>query len=163
MPRKEIHKLLRLLDEGYQKAAWHGPNLRGALRGVSHKHAARRPGRNRHNIWEIAVHAAYWKYAVCRRLLGEKRGSFGESGHNWFPRPQIPSEKQARAAWRRDLAHLTSVNKRLRATVASLDDFSLDRPSRGSSQTPRRMIAGIAMHDAYHAGQIQLLKRLMTR
>jgi uncharacterized damage-inducible protein DinB len=163
MPRKEIRELLSLLDEGFQKAAWHGPNLRGALRGVSHQQARRRPGPNRHNIWEIAVHAAYWKYAVCRRLLGGKRGNFGEAGHNWFPRPENASEKQASAAWRRDLARLILMNKKLRAGVASLDDSSLDRPSRGSRQTPRRMIAGIAMHDAYHAGQIQLLKRLLAR
>ncbi|HEY6384600.1 MAG TPA: hypothetical protein VIX91_02850 [Candidatus Acidoferrum sp.] len=27
--------LLKLLDEAYKKKAWHGPNLRQAIRGVS--------------------------------------------------------------------------------------------------------------------------------
>ena len=46
--------LLALLDEAYSKKTWHGPNLRQALKGVSAKQAAWRPGRGRHNIWEIA-------------------------------------------------------------------------------------------------------------
>lgn len=73
----EIRLLLALLDEGFDRAAWHGPNLRGALRGLTAAHAAQRPAPGRHCIWEIALHCAYWKYAVCRRLTGEgARGSF---------------------------------------------------------------------------------------
>src|SRR5262249_48741890 len=68
--------LLRILDEAYERKAWHGTNLRGSLRGVSSDTAAWRPARGRHNIREIAVHCAYWKYTVRRRLTGEKRGSF---------------------------------------------------------------------------------------
>src|SRR6266404_471126 len=83
----EIEHLLGLLDEAYKRAAWHGPNLRGSIRGVTAHEAAWRPKAGRHNIWEIAVHAAYWKYTVRRRLLGKKRGSFSLPGSNWFLRP----------------------------------------------------------------------------
>src|SRR5262245_55593629 len=99
----EIQLLLGLLDEAYDTKAWHGPNLRGALRRVSAEQAARRPAPGRHNVWELAVHAAYWKYAVRRRLAGEKRGSFAIAGSNWFARPEgSPSE----ALWKKDLALL---------------------------------------------------------
>src|SRR5690348_5416895 len=84
----KIAKLvLTLLDEGYQKKTWHGPNLRQSLKGVSARQAAWRPGPGRHNIWEVALHAAYWKYAVRRRIEGGKRGSFALKGHNFFARP----------------------------------------------------------------------------
>jgi DinB family protein len=159
MPRKEIKDLLSLLDQAYAGPAWHGPCLRVALRGVTHRAAARRPGPGRNSIWELVVHLAFWKYAVRRRLLGEKRGNFPEKGRNFFPRP---IELKARA-WQRDLALLARMHKELRATAASLDDSALDRRSRGSRQTPRYMIAGIAMHDTYHGGQIQLLKRLFQQ
>src|SRR5260221_9602294 len=79
--------LLELLDEAFDRRAWHGVNLRGSVRGVDMKTAAWRPRTGRHNIWEIVVHAAYWKYAVRRRLTGEKRGSFALQGSNWFGRP----------------------------------------------------------------------------
>ena len=36
----EIAELLRLIDEGYEKRAWHGPNLRGAVRGLTARQAA---------------------------------------------------------------------------------------------------------------------------
>ena len=66
--------LLALVDEAYDRRSWHGPNLRGSLRGLSAAEAAWRPSPGRHSAWEIAVHAAYWKYAAWRRLTGEKRG-----------------------------------------------------------------------------------------
>ena len=42
MAHPEIEYLLKLLDEGYERAAWHGPNLRGSIRGVGASQAARR-------------------------------------------------------------------------------------------------------------------------
>ncbi len=38
--RPEIELLLGLLDEAFDKKAWHGPNLRGALRRVTARAAA---------------------------------------------------------------------------------------------------------------------------
>ena len=76
--------LLDFLDEAFDKKSWHGPNLRGSIRGVTAKQAAWRPGDDRHNIWELTLHAAYWKYVVRRRLSNEKRGSFALPGSNFF-------------------------------------------------------------------------------
>jgi hypothetical protein len=153
----EIEHLLGLLDEAYKRAAWHGPNLRGSVRGLTAREAAWRPKARRHNIWEIVVHAAYWKYTVRRRMLGEKRGSFSLQGSNWFLRPVDRSEK----AWRADVLSLDSEHQRLRDAVLALQPEYLDRPARGSKTLARRLIAGIALHDVYHAGQIQLIKKLL--
>jgi len=153
----EIEHLLSLLDEAYNRAAWHGPNLRGSIRGLTAREAALRPGTGRHNIWEIVVHAAYWKYRVRARLLGEKRGSFALPGSNWFERPIDRSEK----AWRADVNLLEKEHRQLRAAVSSCSPGGLDRPAPGSRNPARRLIAGITLHDVYHAGQIQLLKKLL--
>jgi len=157
MAHREIKLLLGLIDEAYNRSAWHGPNLRGSIRGVRAGEAARSPGAARHNIWEIVVHAAYWKYAVRRRLTGEKRGSFSLPGSNWFARPMDRSEK----AWRADVALLNREHQLLREVVSSFPPGNLDRPPKGSKSSARRMIAGIALHDVYHAGQIQLIKKLL--
>jgi hypothetical protein len=155
---REIELLLGLLDEAFDKKAWHGPNLRGALRRVSAEEAARRPGAGRHNVWELMVHAAYWKYAVRRRLVGEKRGSFALPGSNWFERPKgAPSEAQ----WKQDGALLEAEHRALRAVVAALSPRRLHKKSPGSRFTHLALIRGAAAHDLYHAGQIQLLKRLV--
>ena len=151
--------LLQILDEAYDRKSWHGTNLRGSLRGVRPSEAAWRPARGRHNIWELAVHAAYWKYAVTRQLTGEKRGSFRLSGSNWFARPVgAPTAK----AWRDDLAILESEHRRLPEAVATLPPAALRRRM-GRKYLALQLITGAAMHDVYHAGQIQLLKRLGAR
>ena len=157
MAHPEIVHLLELLDEAYNRAAWHGPNLRGSLRGVSAREAALVPRTGRHNIWELVVHAAYWKYTVRRRLLGEKRGSFPLEGSNWFKRPVDRGEK----AWRTDLALLDREHQLQRQAVESFPPENLDRRAPGSKTVARRLIAGIAFHDVYHAGQIQLIKRFL--
>jgi hypothetical protein len=100
-------------DQAYNKTSWHGTNLRGSLRRVTPAQAAWRPAEHRHNIWEIAVHAAYWKYAAARRFRGDARGSFPMKGSNWFRRPSNddagrPPEK----AWKSDCNCLTRCTTR---------------------------------------------------
>lgn len=154
--RVAIRSLLQQLDEAYDRRSWHGPNLRGSLRGTSAAEASWRPAPGRHGVWELAVHAAYWKYAAWRRLAGEKRGSFPREGSNWFGVPVPPTEKE----WRRDLALLADCHRLLREVVAALRDADLERHAPGSRETVGRLVRGVAAHDLYHAGQIQLLKRL---
>jgi hypothetical protein len=146
--------LLNLLDEAYKKKTWHGPNLGQAIRGVSAKQAAWRPGAGRHNIWEETLHAAYWKYEVRRRIEGSKRGSFALKGSNFFPRPE--KGRATDAAWRADKQLLEREHRALRAAIAKV----LDAPREAKFL---KQIYGVALHDVYHAGQIRLLRRLMAR
>jgi hypothetical protein len=152
-------ELLSIIDRAYNRQSWHGTNLRGSIRGVTPSIAAWRPGRDRHNIWELVVHAAYWKYTVWRRLTNEKRGSFPLEGSNWFARPQERSDE----AWRADVALLDRTHAELRKAIALLPRRDLHARPGGSAITNFAIISGIAAHDLYHAGQIQLLKRLAAR
>jgi DinB superfamily len=145
--------ILALLAEGYSKKTWHGPNLRQSLRGVSAKDAARRPAPGRHNIWELALHAAYWKYAVRRRIEGGKRGSFILKGSNFFPRPE--KGKATEAAWNQDLALLEREHRALELAIRR----ALKSP-RAAKLLPA--LYGVAFHDVYHAGQIRLLRRMIS-
>ena len=154
-----ISPLLVLLDTAYNQASWHGPNLRGSLRGVSLDAAAWRPQPGAHNVWELLVHAAYWKYVVWRRLTGAARGSFPLEGSNFFERPAA----RTAAAWRSDLRLLDAVHGDLRVAVAATRPRDLGVRLPGSKVTRLRLITGAAAHDVYHAGQIQLLKKLYKR
>jgi hypothetical protein len=148
--------ILRLLDQAYDHKAWHGTTLRGSLRGVSAEQAAWRPGEGRHNIWELAVHAAYWKYTVLRRIEGMERGSFPLEGSNWFTRPVELSEK----AWKADLRLLQEMHEKLRAAVGKVKEAELEKAVDGGKILLVDLLLGIAAHDLYHAGQVQLVKRL---
>jgi len=146
--------VLALLDEAYEKKTWHGPNLKQSLKGVSAKQAAWRPGPGRHNIWEVMLHAAYWKYAVRRRMEGGKRGSFILKGSNFFPRPE--PGKLSEANWKTDKKLLEREHQALCQRVAEVL-----RTARGAKFL--KQLYGVAFHDIYHAGQVRLLRRLMGR
>ena len=152
-----IRHLLFLIDSAYDHVSWHGPNLRGSIRGVTPRQAAWRPDAGRHNIWELVVHAAYWKYVAWRRLTGAKRGSFPLDGSNWMSRPQ----KVSAGTWKADIQLLADMHRTLRAAVAALGPSDLAKKPKGSKVSNLALVTGIAAHDLYHAGQIQLLKRLM--
>ncbi len=149
-----VSMVLQLLEEGFERKTWHGPNLWQSLKGVTAKQAAWRPGVDRHNIWEEALHAAYWKYTVRRRLHGGKRSAFALKGSNFFPRPE--SGRDTEAAWKADKEILRKEHESLREAVKS---------ALGKRNSPKvwRMLWGVAFHDVYHAGQIRLLRRLMEK
>jgi hypothetical protein len=118
--------------------------------------ASWRPAPGQRNIWEIALHAAYWKYVVRRILAGEKRGGFSLPGSNWFARP----DQAVEAGWKADKALLDREHRLLRAAVAGFGWKALRRPPRGKRVAAAHYVRGAAAHDLYHAGQNQLLKRL---
>ena len=153
----EMRQLLLMIDEAYSGRSWHGPNLRGSIRGLTAAQASWRPGRGRHSIREIVIHAAYWKYAVRRRLRGEKRGSFPLKGSNWFVRPA----RERGTSWAAEISLLESQHSLLRGTISSMPPRGLRRRPGGRRVTQEILVRGIASHDLYHAGQIQLIKRLM--
>ena len=157
--------LLAGVDEAFDKRSWHGTNLRGALRGVSIAEAAWRPAFVKasgnqapaaHNIWELVVHAAYWKYDIRRRLHGAKGRAFAIEGSNFWSRPVKGTTNE----WKTDLTLLEAEHQALRAAVVAFPETRWTQKAPGKPFNFEGLVRGIAAHDLYHAGQIQLLKRL---
>ena len=148
--RGVVGVLLANLDDAFDRKGWHGTTLRGSLRGVDAAEAILRPAKGRHNVWELATHCAYWKYAARRKLTGGKRGGFVMKGSNWFASPEKADER----AWRDVLRMLDDEHAQLRTAIESLPKSAFADPKR------LRLIYGVAAHDVYHTGQIQLIKRL---
>ncbi len=157
-PDPRLAEVLRFLDPPTGLGPWHGgPTILGCLRGVAAEAARWRPAPSRRSIWELALHVAYWKYAVRRRLTGEPAGSFPRAPADW------PAASAGRpiAAWKADRALLRSEHRRLVDAVRSLDPEGLDEPA-GKSKKYRvaDLLFGSVAHDLHHIGQMQLLKRL---
>ena len=151
-----IRLLLDVFDQAFSGASWHGTPLWGSVRGMIAKEALWRPGRGRHNIWEIVLHTAYWKCMVRRRLARDSAIAFPRPGTNW---PGLPDRKTA-ATWNRDRELLKREHEGLRRVIARFDATRLGRRGWRSKWRNGQDIYGIASHDLYHAGQIQLLRRL---
>lgn len=161
-----IDLLLAGLDEAFERKAWHGATMWGTLRTVGREEAAWRPTPDRHNIWEIAVHCAYWKYIVRRRLTCDCRRDFPLEGSAWFVRPDGAGSTDAVAGapsgtdadWKRERALLREEHEKLRAVVAAMSKGDLEAAA--GDRDAVREIRGIANHDIYHTGQIRLLRIL---
>src|SRR4029077_16525026 len=79
---RRIALLLDVFDQAFDRRAWHGTALWGSVRGLSPREALWRPARRRHNIWEVVLHTAYWKYIVRRRLTRDLELEFPRTGSN---------------------------------------------------------------------------------
>ena len=128
-----------------------------ALRNVTVEVARWKPYPDRHSIWALALHVAYWNYAVERRLTKAPRGGFPRSPSDW----PDSSEEQSRVSWDQDRRRIRQCHESLVEAVAAFDPSRMDETAGdGRKTTYADLITGIVLHDTYHAGQIQMLKRL---
>ncbi len=122
--------------------------------------AARWTPPHAHNsIADVVLHCAYWKYISRRRLAGGRKGgfegSFSVKGSDWFETPTrlTPSE------WNGYLALLDDEHEQLLGAVRN-SGADLRLPA---ARRHVRLLFGLAMHDAYHTGQVKLLRAMHKR
>jgi hypothetical protein len=159
----------RILEEGYGPGAWYGSDLRAAIAGVTPATAFRRPAEGRHNIAEVALHHAYWVGQITAKLTGDDHPS--AQG----PRVGDPGEPPVfPLVGKEDWFDLNDESKLSWAAITALVDASQQRLSRAageiaggarvsplSAEEQFDVVIGITGHAAYHAGQIQLIKKLI--
>jgi len=143
----------RVLTEGYGPGAWHGPDLKAALSDVDDDLAFWRPEAGRHNIAEIALHHAYCARGVYAEITGSDPGPFVVDGDDWFDVPD-----GSRLSWQTIQDVVAREQKRL---IAADNDVA-NRTIASPLPAPERfdLVLGITCHAVYHAGQVQLIKRL---
>jgi len=144
--------LARLIDEGHTTRAWYGADFLTAIADVDAARAARRPAEGRHNIGEIALHHAYWLHEVANRL-GAPAEPFRLEGEDWFE-----WTGRSPVAWDNVRALVQRELQRLRDTVEAVSAGRMASPLDEAARYEQ--VLGIAAHAAYHAGQVQLVKRL---
>ncbi|WP_234567047.1 DinB family protein [Rhodohalobacter sp. 614A] len=155
-----IKDVLDLLDppKGFQP--WHGgPTLMGCLRGVDANQAAWKPTLDRNSIWNLVLHMAYWKYSIIRKLNPDFPKGFDRSPSNF---PEVP-EKLTQKSWQKDKDLLKKTHQILVEEIIKFPPQKLDDTCPSKKEwTYSQLITGIAAHDTYHIGQIQVLKKLFA-
>jgi uncharacterized damage-inducible protein DinB len=157
----EIDELISDLDRGHAGDPWHGPSRAAVLSDVSAEEAGWRPPGGAHSIWELVLHMTGWTGEMASRLRGAppKLPAAGD----W---PAVPSAVTD-AEWKRALQALEVAHGELVGALRAMDPATLgeqmskarDAPL-GTGVTYRTMLRGVAQHDAYHTGQIAILKKL---
>lgn len=132
-------------------------SLKAALKGLKAGPAAWLPGPGMNTIRQIVNHVAFWKEIGARRLEGETIPGWQIDNDATFGEPGDPEDE---AGWQQAVAGLEEAHRRLERALAALSDADLERPIPGEQRTWAQMLAGLVEHDAYHAGQIVVLRRL---
>jgi len=145
--------LSRILTEGYGPGAWHGADIKAAIADVSAEAAFRRPASGRHNIAEIALHHAYYVRSVRTQVSGRPAHPFVLTGDDWF---EVSDEQ--RLSWARIQATLESEQRQLVTLIGEVEGGKT--ASAVSADERFGLVLGITCHAIYHAGQVQLIKRL---
>ena len=156
----EIDRIVDQLEREQSGDAWHGSSLRSILKGVSAEQAAARPLKGGHSIWELVLHITAWRNETRRRLSGAPGGTPSEG--DW---PKVPVVSTA--AWRDAVKRLERAHEELIAAIRQMPEEQLFKPtndprnrSTGEGVSYYVLLHGLAQHDAYHAGQIALLKKV---
>lgn len=155
----ETDRIREELQRSFNGDPWHGESLLRILQGVTAGQAAARPIPGAHTIWELVVHIAAWTGEVARRL---------EGGVPWIP-PEAdwPEVKDpGEAAWESVLAGLHQAHEHLMEAIGRFPEERLDEIVGGARDAPlgagvswHVVLHGVAQHNAYHAGQVALLRK----
>jgi len=158
MTHKE--ELLDALRRSFDGDAWHGPALQDVLADVNAEEALWKPARHVHSIWEITLHAAGWAREVASRLRGNAPAE--PAGGDWREVGGNADEE----GWQDAVQQVFEARDALLATVRDMAEADLDdtsgtslEPAPGTGFSRAGLIAGITQHNAYHTGQIALLKK----
>jgi uncharacterized damage-inducible protein DinB len=154
----------RIVDELEREHAgdpWHGSSVTQILEGVTAAQAAAHTIPHVHTIWELVLHMTAWKNEVLRRLGGAPAGDPEEG--DW---PEVGPPAPER--WREALERLDAAHAALVSAVRELPEASLFEPARdprnretGAGVSNYVLLHGLAQHDAYHAGQLAMLIRVV--
>ena len=151
----EIECIVDLLQTGYNGSPWHGPSFVGNLTDITAAQASKKPAENAHCIWELVQHATAWINEVINTIDGQQYVVLAPE-QDW---PAISGTDDA--AWQAALGILDSSMDALIAAAGEMQDDQLWPNVEGMDFNMYWLLMGVVQHNAYHAGQIGLLKKLV--
>jgi len=147
----EINRIVKLFAHLQHGDCWIGTNFKETLHGVKAVMAAHPISANTNSIWQLTSHMIYWRTTVVNRLTG----SSNPPPFKDFLLPAELSEEN----WKQTLHDFEAAYHSLRNAVHNIKDEQLDKPTVRKDQTYYELIMGCLQHDAYHLGQMMLLKK----
>jgi len=150
--RKEPTRIEEQVRRAFEGEAWHGPSVLEVLADLSAEAASAHPIPRAHSIWEIVLHLAATYRLVLERIQG-RAGSLTVE-QDW-PAVGAPYPKR----WREAVDELRHLNREVRQAVLAFAEERLEEPLASGHSSAYAHFAGLAQHDAYHAGQIAILRR----
>ena len=133
---------------------WHAAPLSELLADVTFTEAAAHPFDDIHSIAELVGHIGAWTSVAERRLGGEN--IVPSEDEQW---PEVDATNAN--AWAAAIAACLDAHQSLVRAVAAVDEKRLAQTVPGKDHDAATMLRGIVEHDAYHGGQIAMLKKVI--
>jgi uncharacterized damage-inducible protein DinB len=150
--QKRIANLFKQLFNGHP---WIDVNIVESLSTITAKQAASRPLQECNTIWEIVNHMVAWRKNVLCRMNDEV---IETPSHNYFE----PVTDQSEEAWAQTKIDLENSQSEWAQYLEQLDTKEFDKIYPITGLTYYEHILGIVQHDAYHLGQIVMLRKVVS-
>ncbi|WP_047980676.1 DinB family protein [Ornithinibacillus contaminans] len=133
------------------------PPLEWVLEKITFEQALWKPDEGAMNsIWEIVCHLLFFEKRYLMRFLGETANE--PQAKNNTDTFRLPTETIEN--WEKTKQEYFSVHRKLGQILATADQEDLYREVPGEDNSLVLELKSLAMHDAYHIGQIVLISKL---
>ena len=132
-------------------------DLRKALNGLPAKSRGVRPKGAEHSIWELLEHMRIAQWDILEFSRNSKHVS-PKFPDGYWPRTAAPPSD---AAWKKSIADFDRNLEAMKKLVRDESSDLLAQIPHGEGQTLLREALLVADHNAYHIGQIVLVRRLL--
>lgn len=134
--------------------------LKNALDGVTAEQAAWKADGVDNSIWECVSHLNFYNFAYLERFKGVHYVYPTDDNDATFETPEGAGDE----AWAVAVARLDAILKEFRELLKNADDSKFDQPVSAVNHAKwSTLIANINAHNAYHGGQILLLRKLQGK
>lgn len=140
------------LERTWHGHPWYGDSSDAILAGITPAVAAHRLAGVTHSICEIVLHMTAWTEELAARVRG---GPKAEPARGDWPAP-LPDTG---AAWSAALTALATARADLVAALREQSEHALGLIVPGSEFSRFDSAYGLADHDAYHLGQVAMIKK----
>ena len=147
--------LLEQFTACYDKNAWFVA-LRNMLEGVTADEAVWKPEGSDNSIWETVSHLNYYNFAYVERFKGIDYEYDVDDNDATFTVGDATEE-----VWKAEIVRLDAIMNEFRDLIRNADGSKFNEPVSQTNQASwATLISNINAHNAYHAGQILLLRKL---
>ncbi len=146
----------RQISNSFDENGWFVA-VKNALNSVDVKMACWKPdGSDIKCIWETLSHITYYNNAYLQRFKGISYEYDIATNDESFSTGEYDE-----ASWQADVGKFDAVMTEFRELIATADENKFSEPVSAENQTKwATLILNIAAHNAYHAGQIMLIRKL---
>jgi len=150
----ESERISKMFADLYAGNPWIEVTITDTLKNVTAETAFKKPAPGFNSIWEIINHLIGWRTTILKRLQGE---TIPSPPNNYFE----PIKDKTAEAWGETLTRLNQTQSDWDKLLSNLSEEKYDEfyPNYGYSVC--EFVNGMLQHDAYHLGQIVLIKKLL--